>query len=48
MSELQLAQSFGFFVFLGIYAVEIWGFFWVLRRFIAPVIRRIFGLWNSF
>lgn len=40
-TQIALAQSFGFFLFLSLYALAVWGYFWLLRKLVAPLIRYI-------
>jgi len=40
MSNL-LTYSFGFFIYLTLHLVFIWGMFWILRTLVAPFIRDI-------
>lgn len=38
---LYFAQVFGLFVWVVLYLLAVWGFFWVLRVLVAPLIREI-------
>jgi len=35
------AQSFGFFIYLTIHLLTVWGLFWMLRSLVAPFVRDI-------
>jgi len=39
---LYFAQVFGFFLWISLYMLAVWGFFWVLRVLVAPFIRTVF------
>lgn len=45
--QYWLTNSFGFFWFLSIYLFAVWGFFWALRRLLAPLLRHFFRSLNS-
>jgi len=38
---LYFAQVFGFFVWVSLFLLSVWGFFWVLRVLLAPLIQQI-------
>jgi len=38
---LYFAQVFGFFLYVSLYLLAVWGLFWVLRVLLAPLVREI-------
>lgn len=41
MSDNLLTYAFGFFLYMSIHLVAIWGLFWMLRKLVAPFVRDI-------
>jgi len=40
-NAVYLTQVFSYFLWLALYMVAVWGFFWILRMLVAPLIRDI-------
>jgi len=38
---LYFAQVFGFFIEFFMFGFSVWGFFWVLRKLVAPGVRDV-------